>query len=218
MATRVNRAGVVLCGLVGLGGFVAPVAAQTDARPIGQKLARELGTDGQDLTQVQDGLIRWAELNKPGLGHEYLATFVGEWDCEMKVWMDPKAPPMTSTGSAVMKLELGGRVLTQKYTGTMGGQPFEGIGQEGYDNVRNLFWSTWTDSLSTSISTLHGSLDETGSVLTYVGQMDEPLIGQYGKAYMTRVKVESADRHVFEVMEILYGEPFQVVEITYTRK
>jgi hypothetical protein len=34
--------------------------------------------------------------------------------------------------------------------------------------------------------------------------------------YVTRIV--SPDKHVFEVSEVLYGEPFKVVEVEYNRK
>ncbi len=48
--------------------------------------------------------------------------------------------------------------------------------------------------------------------------MDEPMTGEMGKAIRVSITVDSKDRHRMQMSEILYGDPFTVMELTYTRK
>jgi hypothetical protein len=88
------------------------------------------------------------------------ADTAGEWKFTIKSWMDPEAEPMLSEGTAHRTMELGGRVVEEVVESSMMGQPFEGIGRTGYDNLTGEWWSTWTDNMSTGLMTMTGTYDE----------------------------------------------------------
>ena len=124
---------------------------------------------------------------------------------------------MTSEGTATIEPVFGGRFIRERFKADMMGQPFEGESTTGYDNNKKQFVSTFIDSMSTGMTHMKGSISPDGRTLTFIGEMDEPMSGEMGKAFRIRITVESADTHTMEMSEILYGEPFKVMEVTYTR-
>ena len=89
----------------------------------------------------------YKKLATPGEPHKLFATLAGSWTTTTKEWMEPGKPPTESTGTAEMKMLLDGRFLYQEYTSQMMGQPFSGIGIDGYDNLRKRYVTTWIDTM-----------------------------------------------------------------------
>lgn len=180
-----------------------------------------------DPAAMQAGIEKWMNSMKPGQPHKTFETFVGEWDTKTSMFMGgPGAPPLVTNGSAKFELILGGRFLKQTTNGKfeipMGEKPMsfdvEGLGLTGYDNGRNLFTMVWADTMGTSFYTGTGNLSQDGKVMTMFGTMDEPMTGEIGKTVRYTTRVQSKDSFVFEIDEVLYGDPFTVVKIEYTRK
>src|SRR6266571_7830991 len=100
----------------------------------------------------------------PGEAHKKLEAIVGTFDTKVKMWMDPTKPAEESTGTSENSWVLGNRYVEMKYQGTFMGQPFSGIGYQGYDNVQKKYVGTWMDSASTGMMTSSGTM--TGNTLT----------------------------------------------------
>ena len=202
--------------VVTAGVFLAAVAliARADPAVIGKQLADKMKAKMTDPAAMQ----RWQESQQLGQPHEFLKqAFVGKWKTTMKMWMDQSAPPMSSDGEATIEPLFGGRYVREHHTGNVMGQVFEGESTTGYDNNKKLFVSSWVDNMSTGIMTMKGSIGPDGKTVTYVGEMDEPMSGEMGKAFKLVHTIESKDAFKMEMFEILYGEPFKVMEIDYTR-
>lgn len=159
----------------------------------------------------------WTKAMTPGPQHEMLAKGAGEWKFTIRSWMDPEAEPMESVGTAVRSMELGGRVAREVVTATFMGEPFEGIGRTGYDNLTGKWWSTWTDNMSTSVMVMEGDWDEETQSWTFVGEGPDIMTG--GKKTMKLVlRMENEDREVGEMYEAgPDGEMHKTMEIVYTR-
>lgn len=153
----------------------------------------------------------------PGKEHQWLAAKAGTWDFVGKFWMDPAAPPVDATGTAERTTQLGGRVLAEKVTsaGFMG-QPFEGHGMTGYDNVTGQYWSTWNDSMSTSLMVSKGSCDEKKSC-TFTSEYKDPASGEM-RTMRSVMREEGPDKEVHEAYETRGGKEVKTMEMTYTRK
>ena len=196
----------------------AVASLQQNPTDLGKKVAASLRGSMADAAGMEAAMAKWQESMKPGPAHEFLtAAFVGEWTVDAKMWMEPGAEPMTSKGSASCKPLFGGRYIRETFKGDMMGQPFEGEGTTGFDNNKKLFVSTWIDSMATGVMAMKGSISEDGKTLTFVGDMDEPMTGEMGKPIQMVTTIESADKHVSTMYEILYGQPVKVMELTYTR-
>jgi len=99
----------------------------------------------------------YQKLATPGEPHKLFASLAGSWTTRTKEWMEPGKPPTEATGSADMKMLLGGRFLQQEFNGTMMGQSYSGVGITAYDNLRKKYVSTWIDTMGTGIFTMEGT-------------------------------------------------------------
>jgi hypothetical protein len=177
------------------------------------------GQPTEHAADPQKMMEQWMESMKPGKAHEFLEQFAGEWDTTCRVFMGgPGSAADETKGTATRTLVLGGKFVKEEHKGSMMGMPYEGIGFTGYDNTRKLYSSVWLGNLCTGLNFSTGSLDQTGKVLTQFGTMDEPMTGEIGKTVKSVTRVIDADHQVFEMWEVLYGEPFKVMEVAYARR
>jgi len=160
----------------------------------------------------------WQKAAAPGPNHKLLASLAGQWTFATKMWMQPGAPPETSTGTAVYTALMDGRFIQGEYKGTFGGMAFQGLGLTGYDNVARHFTATWADNMGTSIMLMTGKYDPATRTFTYKGDMvDVMKPGNRVKVRQT-VKVTDDDSHVMEWYEHRGGKEVKTMEIAYTRQ
>jgi len=165
---------------------------------------------------AMDAMMRAAT---PGDAHKKLAPMVGTFDVKVKMWMEPGAAPMESSGKAVNEWVLGGRFVQQRFDGTFMGQPFSGIGYTGYDNVKHMYVGTWMDSMSTSVmSSSGGDPDPSGKTWRFAAMSMDPLSGE-SVNFDERMTLLDNDHQIFE----MYGPGpdgtnFKMMELSYTRK
>ena len=160
----------------------------------------------------------WQKAATPGSNHKLLASLAGQWNFATKMWMQPGAPPETSTGTAVYTPLMDGRFIQGEYKGTFGGMAFQGLGLTGYDNVAKHFTATWADNMGTSIMLMTGKYDPAAKTFTYKGDMvDVMKPGTTVKVRQT-VKLTDDDSHVMEWYEHRGGKEVKTMEITYTRQ
>ena len=160
----------------------------------------------------------WQKAATPGEKHKQLiAEFEGTWDTKMQAWMDPSAPPMVETGKSVNTAIFGGRQLRMEYTGTFMGQPFEGVGYTGFNNVTGKYFSTWTDNMSTGLFLAEGDYDPATKSYTYRAQMPDPM--ESGATIPVRevVRIVDKDHVAFEMYETRDGKELKTMQIDYTR-
>ena len=169
------------------------------------------------FSQNNDDMKAMVAAATPGETHKMLAKSAGTWTATVTMWMQPGAPPTTSTAEATNEMVLGGRYLKSTNKGNMMGQPFEGIGYTGYDNVKKQFVNSWVDNFGTGIMTMNGSWDDATKCITYTGSMADPVSGKDMPVRELWKFVD--DNH--QVMEMYYpvnGQDFKAMEIKYTRK
>ncbi|MES3038275.1 MAG: DUF1579 domain-containing protein, partial [Bdellovibrionota bacterium] len=111
--------------------------------------------------KMQEMMKKYEAASKPGEPHKVLAGIAGNWKTVSQMWHSPDGKPETSKGSANLKMILGGRWLQQEFKGSAMGQPFQGIGMIGYDNVKQKYVTNWYDSMSTGTLTTEGEFDPT---------------------------------------------------------
>jgi hypothetical protein len=154
----------------------------------------------------------------PGEEHKKLEAVVGTFDAKVKTWMDPSKPPEESTGTSENTWVLGNRYVQMKYQGTMMGQPFSGMGYQGYDNVTKKYVGTWMDTMSTGIMTSTGQADKSGKTMTMSASAADPVSGKMMKL-TEKMTVKDNDHHSFEMWAPgPDGKPVKMMEIEYTRK
>jgi hypothetical protein len=172
--------------------------------------ARKAPADPQEIVAAYE------KAAAPVEQHKLLQKMVGKWNVSMKSWMDPKAPPLETTGTAEGKSLFGDRYTQLTVASTFMGKPFNGIGTSGYDKARKKFVGTWIDSMSTGFMRSEGTADPAGKTVTSQGVASDPLTGKDSKMRIVD-NYESADKVVQEFFEKRGGKELKVMEITYTR-
>lgn len=161
----------------------------------------------------------WEEMGAPAEQHQKLAEMVGTWDAEVSMWMEPSAPPMTSTGVGTFSLMLGGRYLRHDFEGSAMGRPFKGLGITGYDKFRQEYFDLWFDDMSTGMMLTRGVPDSTGNVVHYTGKMDDPMSGRKdipSRTVLTRIDGDTCKMEMFAADES--GNEVKAMEIVYKRR
>jgi hypothetical protein len=158
------------------------------------------------------------KLLQPGEHHEHLAKYVGKWKAAIKMWQMPGAPPTESEGTAEIVALMDGRYFHATHEGTFMGQPFKGMGIDGYDNIRKKHVGSWIDTMGTGIMNYEGTCSDDHKVVTTHAEVDDPMSGQRIKM---RQVTTSIDNNTF-TYEAFAKNPagegeMQVMEITYTR-
>lgn len=168
--------------------------------------------------QTQAMMEAWQKAAAVGPQHRQLAEhFAGTWTTKNTMWMDPAAPPATSTGRSVQTMVLGDRHLRMDYTGDFMGQPFDGVGYSSYDNVRGKYVGSWMDSISTGQFMAEGDYDAATRTYTFRGDMPDPMRPGQSMPVREVVRILDNDRHVMEWYETHDGTERKSMQIEYTR-
>ncbi len=161
-----------------------------------------------------------AEMGAVTDAHKRFEPFVGTFAAEVKMWMGP-GDPMVSTGKMENELELGGRFLKQIYKGDDNEGPFpdfQGRGYWGYNTVDKHYEGVWMDTACTFMQSEKGSVDETGKVWTMIGEMTNPGTGKPMRK-RTVITLQDDNHHT---METYFtgpdGSEAKSMEIKYVRK
>ena len=159
----------------------------------------------------------WKKLGTPGEPHKLFGTLAGSWTTTTKEWMEPGKPPTESTGTADMKMLLDGRFLYQEYNSQMMGQPFSGVGIDGYDNMTKKYVTAWIDTMGTGIFFMDGTASADGKTITLKGQHPVPGGGQM--KHRAIWKIVDNNSQTFEMYGTHPGQKeMKFLEIVYTRK
>ena len=165
----------------------------------------------------QEMMDRMKKAGAPGAEHAQLQPLVGKWKATTKWWQDPTRDPEVSTGTSESKWIMGKRFIREEYHGKMMGQPFEGEGLLGYDNVAKEYISTWMDTMSTGLMTSTGKYDAASRSLEMTGTMSCPLLEHKMENRMV-TRIVNDREHVFEMYDMTPdGKEFKNLEITYKR-
>lgn len=158
------------------------------------------------------------ELGAPNSNHKQLEPTIGRWVAKATFWMKPGDKPITSEGMSENMWILGGRFVKQEYKGTWQGQPFEGLGFTGYDNLRGEYQTLWLDNMMTGQMTGKGSLDAATRTIKIGGSFSCPMTGEKDRAYRSELKIVNNDKHTYTAYDkTAEGKEFKSMEIVYTR-
>jgi hypothetical protein len=163
-------------------------------------------------------MMKKAEISgTPGAAHKALEPLVGNWNAEVKCWMDPAAEPMVTKGTAKATWILDGRFVQEEFSGEFMGKPFKGISLTGYDNTKQKYNNVWIDDMHTALFTSEGAAESGNKVFTLEGKMDCPMTGEKDVTMKQVIRVVSRDKHVLEMYDSRKPD-VKSMEITYTRK
>ncbi len=166
--------------------------------------------------EQQAAMEAFAKAGTPGPQHARMATKAGNYRMEIRSWQDPAGEPSVDSGVALRRVVLGGRVILETTEAKMGGQPFQGLGLSGFDNVSGKYWSTWNDSMGTGLMVAQGDCREAGEC-TFTGRWNDPVTGDEIVARMTS-RWPDPDTEIFEMFAPgPDGKEMKMMQITYTR-
>jgi len=165
-----------------------------------------------------DMMKAWMAANMPNEYHEVLGKMVGTWKTKSRFRPDADAPWTESTAVSELKMIMGGRFLQEHLKGEMmPGMPFEGMGITGYDNTKKKYTSSWIDSTTTAIMTSLGTIDDSKKVLTFHGEVDDPMTGKT-KPNKTILRLLNDEKFVVEMYDKdANGEWYKSLEVVYTK-
>jgi hypothetical protein len=168
---------------------------------------------------TQDEVMqRWTEFMTPGAGHAHLAPHVGNWSLLVRMIASPGAEAQESKGTSTVQWILDGRYIQDTTTGEFQGQPFHGQGLTGFDNLKNVYTSTWVDNLGTGILVSEGTYDEATRTFHYASSMPDLM---YANAYVPSRSTERwIDGDHFVVQSFTPGadgKEFMSMELQYSR-
>lgn len=167
---------------------------------------------GSDEKAAMDAM---AKASTPGEPHKKLDALAGKFTVKSKMWMDPSKPPEESDGSTERKWIMGNRYLQENYQGKFMGQPFDGMGIQGYDNVTKKYFGSWIDSGSTSMTLARGTM--TGKTIKYKGMMSDPMMGKE-VPYSMKMIIKDNDNHLMEMWGPgPGGKEMKWMELSYAR-
>ena len=149
----------------------------------------------------------------PGEHHELLASAAGEWKAQTKFMMQPGQFD-EGVGSMHSKPILGGRYTYATFKSDFMGMPFEGVAINGYDNIKQEYFSIWIDSMSTGVMHMTGQME--GDTITFHGttQFPEPMGEVEMKMEVTHPNEDTMHDSFYKKLD---GEWVKDGEITYTR-
>lgn len=160
----------------------------------------------------------WEKAATPGAQHRQLAEhFVGTWNTQQTMWMDPSAPPTSETGQDVSTLEYGGRHVRTVFNGQFMGKPFQGGGLTSYDNVKGKYVASWVDSMATGQYLAEGDYDPATKTYTFHGQMPDPMKAGSVTPIRQVVRIADKDHHTMEWYENRDGKENKTMVIEYSR-
>jgi Protein of unknown function (DUF1579) len=168
---------------------------------------------------------------QPGAMHRRLDALVGEWDVVMTFFIagGTAEKPLVANGMTCRRewiAETGNRHMRDVTTGTVVGNPYYRLVILSYSTMDKSYeWNT-VDALNTMMMTYKGAQDSasaTGDIVMSGEFTDQGVLGDAhaGKRVGRRtvIKIESRDRHVFELYFTPPGERERLVSrAEYTRR
>ena len=170
----------------------------------------------QDSTGNND-MQAFMKYMTPAKEHKMLEKFNGEWDFQMKIWMNPDGPPSTASGSAKFEMILGGRYQLSHQDCKVMGMPMNGMNIVGFDNAKKVFMNLWIDNMGTGMMYCEGTYDEQSKTFNYRGKSVNPVSGK-DEDFRQLMKCTDENNFSIETYMIKDGIETKSMEISYTRK
>jgi len=213
-----NRIGtLLLAGAVAATGLAAGSALSQEG-PKEPPKEEFKGADPRDHSPA-DMNRRMMESMTPNRFHKRLERLLGEWDVELKMWMNPGGPPMVSKGTGRWSWLFEGKWIQGATDMDFMGMKMQLRTTLGYDNFKRKYVSASVNSMETALRHAEGNFGKDDSVLYTYGPVDEYMTGEHDKTSAFVYRFESPDRFTIEVHDLAIGlENAKVMEMVYTRK
>src|SRR5688572_15501161 len=192
--------------------LLIPVTLAASFAPRQEKKPTE-ATAGKDDPMM----AKMKEYGAVGPAHKVLEPHVGKWSFEMKFYQPDGTPAETSKGTSEAKWIMGGRFVEETISGTFMGEPFNGRGTTGYDNIKKKYVSTFVDNMSSGIFHSEGTYDTATKTFQYAGESPDVMAGKFVKSRWTE-KWTDNDHFMAQGFKTgADGKEFKEMEIAYSR-
>jgi hypothetical protein len=186
-------------------------------------LATALIICAQPALAAEAKLSKLEQSKQPGGAHAFLASLEGEWEGMARTWFDAgqEAESDISPVKGSFRSILGGRFAMHEYTGTLMGEPLEGVAIHGYDLGEDRFVTAWVDSAHNGSAIMlsegeRGAWPGTSSVLG--SYADYSTAGHPRWGWRTEITLPEPDRLLVTHYNISPdGEEYTGVEFDYRR-
>lgn len=207
MPVRTKLAVLSLSAILGVSGLALAQGTQEQKPEV-----NEMGMTQEQMATMMKNIT-------PGEAHKQLGKMAGDWTLTSRMFMAPGQPPVESPGTMHAETILDGRYVQSTWTGSIMGQPFEGRGTDGWDNVGKKYVTSWVDSMGTGILYSTGTCEDGFKVCTTTGDMLDSATGQ--KITMKSVITWIDDNHFKNEMyhkDHASGQEVKMMELDVRRK
>ena len=187
-------------------GFSIPAFAEEAAAPAAPAMSAE---EQAKMAEMQKRMT-------PGAEQKVLEAMAGKWTYKGTFWM-PDGKSQESNGTAMSEMIYGGRFLKETVTGTWMGQPFEGVGITGYDNVKGEYTSIWYDNMATGIMVSSGLFDAATKTLKLGGTVSCPMTGIKDMPMRSETVITDNNTHTMTSYGTMDGKESKGMELVSTR-
>lgn len=143
-----------------------------------------------------------------------LRQLAGQWTVTIEIWLQGDQPPMTSTVTSDIAMQLGGKFLLERATGAFLGMPTESLTLFGYDDHHQRYDLTSASSLSGATLRSQGVWDATSGHLVFRGEVDDAA----GRRSTRTVYQPLGEGFTMTVYEIRDGGETRVLRSTYAKR
>lgn len=167
----------------------------------------------------QEMMKKWQEYATPNENHKIFASMTGKWKYTSKWWEKADSKPEESKGTSTIKTIMGGRFLQHETKGKAMGQPFNGLGFTGYDNLKGKYDTIWFDSMGTGIMHGTGTYDASTKTIKDSGDYSCPMSDDKKREYRGEWKL--IDKNTMSYTMFGPGhddsDEFKQMEMTFKR-
>lgn len=134
------------------------------------------------------------QMPQPTKEHEWLQKFVGAWETDIEVYMEPGKPPMKSKGSHRDRM-VGGLWLISE--GGNNAIPYQFVLTLGYDSKLGKYVGTWIDTMTSHIWKYQGTVNAAGNILTLETEGPSPMSPDKVSKFREVTEFKSKDHRYF---------------------
>ena len=112
---------------------------------------------------------------------------------------------------------LGGRYMRNSFQGSVMGMPFEGIGIDGYDNAKKIYFTFWLDNMGTGSMYLEGKYDESLKAIIFTGKVFDMMLNKDSEVKEV-LKIIDENNFEMSMYNVVEGKDVKTMEMVAKRK
>jgi hypothetical protein len=145
-------------------------------------------------TTAPESLCGGMQMPAPTKEHEWMQRFVGEWECEVQMCMEPGKEPMITKGRNRDRMFGGFWMISEGGNEEMG---YQFIHTLGYDPKKKKYIGTWADTMTSYLWKYEGTVNAAGNILTLETEGPSPMSPDKNTKFREITEFKSNDHRVF---------------------